>query len=318
MIKKSYPAAIFLLFAFFCPFLRSATGELLSDFKRIVATQRIKMCINLPLPDQVVYYDSLSFSLDYEGVVLKGFKVASEPVVRHIAALRADKKVLQGPLNVTLRFTFSSSTKRLGSGFKKAKLYVSLLSLDRQGRHKFNYLVLPLAGQLPAGSQNQSLAAERHEWGGPPADSVGLAEVPEEELFFLDPFARVLAQVRYALGDFLKDYWFWVIYCLMVLVVVGISLGLWFATTTQYSIFWLRELRLVALVCCIILSMKFAPRSLFFVFEATTFLLLGLFFLRPSSKLPVLWSAVRTGVGACLLMGVFPLLVKALLVYGRF
>ncbi|MBY0353345.1 hypothetical protein K2W90_03195 [Candidatus Babeliales bacterium] len=317
MIKKSYSVIIFLLFAFFSPFLRSATGELLTDFKRIVATQRIKMRINLPLPDQVVYYDSLSFSLDYEGVVLKGFKVASEPVVRHIAALRADKKVLQGPLNVTLRFTFSSSTRRLSSGFKKAKLYVSLLSLDRQGRHKFNYVVMPLAGQLVAGSKSQNLAAERHETRGPRADSVGLAAVPEEELFFLDPLVRVLTQVRYALSDFLKDYWFWVIYCLMLLVVVVISLGLWFATTTQYS-FWLRELRLVALVCCIMLSVKFAPRSLFFVFESVTFLLLGLFFLRPSSKLPVLWSAVRTGVGACLLMGVFPLLVKALLVYSGF
>ncbi|QQR49136.1 hypothetical protein IPF37_06340 [bacterium] len=319
MIKKRVGSVIFLFFFLFSGHVRTATGGLESDLTRIIATQRIKLQIRLSRADELIYYDSLLCSLDYEGVIIKGFKTAHEPVVRHVVALRADKKVVQAPLRLTLRLAFNSAAQLFGSDFYKTTLYVSFVSLDPRGRHTCHYLRLPLAGgqvisQAPArsGVRVCDVAASS---GLASATKRGQLLLPDQTSFVLDPVARMLVRLRYAVTDLVNENWCWLLYLLILLVVVATSLGMMATTTTQRSFEWLCQVRLFGFVGCLLLTTRFMPRTLFFPLEALLFLILGLFLVRPVPALPVGWVIMRFSAGAALLVGVFPLLVKALLVF---
>lgn len=319
MIKKRAGSVVFLVFFIFSGHLHSATGALESDLTRIIATQRIKLQIRLPGAEELIYYDSLLFSLDYDGVIIKGFKTAHEPIVRHVAALRADKRVVQAPLRLTLRLAFNSAAQLFGSDFYKTKLYISFVSLDTRGRHTCHYLMLPLAGgqavsQATARGFVQACGTAASRGSGSSICAEQLLP-PDQASFVLDPVARVLVQLRYAVTDLVNEYWFWLLYWLIMLVVVATSLGMVVTTTTQRSFEWLCQVRLFGSVGCLLLTTRLMPRTLFFPVEALLFLILGLFLVRPVPALPVGWVMMRVGAGAVLLVGVFPLLVKALLVF---
>lgn len=298
-----------------------------NDVADMVAAKRICVRINLAESDQALYKDSLCFSVDAPELELKSWRTSAQESLQYIPLLKRGKKLYLRSFNVELTIDFDMQDKiKQAMLLNKTALYVSALSLTKDGENKVVNLMVPLAEVIARdysftttfNSLTTSLSTTMtSSWLGRFLSKnffVPKKLIINSELLVIDRMKDVWLQVRTMVVGALTSGAFYCWYFGLVVLIVFLIL---LQRRKRYLVytwwFWEFEIMMVFVGCVglLFICRSFIPRYLLYKIFGFMCVPCALYFLWGGQE--TFWRRLKVLVGLVCATAVLPLLVKGYL-----
>lgn len=298
-----------------------------NDVADMVAAKRICVRINFAESDQALYKDSLCFSVDTPALELKSWRTSAQESLQYIPLLKRGKKLYLRSFNIELTIDFDMQDKvRQAMLLNKTALYISALSLTKNGENKVVNLMVPLAEVIARdysfttsfNSLTTSLSTTvTSSWIGRFLSKnffVTKKLIVNNELLVIDRMKDLWMQIRTLVVRALTSgafyYWYFGFMALMIFLI-------FLQRRKRYLVytwwFWEFEIMLALVGCVGILFIcrSFIPR--YFLYKTFGFICIpcALYFLWGGQE--TFWRRFKVLIGLVCATAVLPLLIKGYL-----